>query len=159
MHSHRNILADARNHTNTWRLTHADRWLLYASLSFANSVRTIYGALLNGASLFPFDVKRDGFGRLAAWIADNEITIVRGVPTFFRSFMASVSDKRRFPSVRVLSLGGEPMLAADLGYFERHFSPGCVLSHAFGPTECLTVCWALVPHGTRATEGKLPIGY
>jgi amino acid adenylation domain-containing protein len=159
VHTHRNVLVDARNLANGWRVTQNDRWLLYASLSFANSVRTVYGSLLNGASVYPFDVKKEGFGALKAWMTDNAITVVRGVPTFFRSFMAGVSDDTSFPSVRILSLGGEPMLASDLGYFERHFSPGCVLSHAFGPTECLTVCWALVPHGTRAADGKLPIGY
>ena len=50
-------------------------------------------------------------------------------------------------------------MLAPTSVFKRHFPPGCVLSHAFGPTECLTVCWALIPHGTPAAEGKLPIGY
>jgi len=51
------------------------------------------------------------------------------------------------------------MLGADLEHFNRHFSPRCTLSHAFGPTECLTVCWALIPHGTPPVPGKLPIGH
>ena len=50
------------------------------------------------------------------------------------------------------------MLRSDVDHFNRHFAPHCVLSHGFGPTETLTVCWVLVPHGTRVTEGKLPIG-
>ncbi len=159
MHSHRSVLVDVRNHTNAWSLTAGDRWLLYTSLSFANSVRTVYNSLLNGAAVFPFDVKTNGFGKLAAWMVDNEITIVRGVPTSFRIFTATLDKDRKFPAVRVLSLGGEPMLQGDLSYVNRHFSPSCVLSHAFGPTECLTVCWALVPHGTPIAEGKLPIGF
>jgi amino acid adenylation domain-containing protein len=158
VHTHRNVLADARNITNGWRVTERDRFLLYASLSFANSVRTLYGSLLNGAALFPFDVKQRGFADLAHWIADQRITIFRGVPTFFRNFMVTVAADRTFPDVRILSLGGESMLGQDLAYFNRHFSPRCVLSHAFGPTECLTVCWALVPHGTEPVAGKLPIG-
>ena len=36
MHSHRTVLADVRNFTNDWCITSRDRWLLYASLSFAN---------------------------------------------------------------------------------------------------------------------------
>ena len=158
VHTHRSVLADARNITNGWRVTERDRFLLYASLSFANSVRTIYGSLLNGAALYPFDVKQRGFAELADWLIDNRITVLRGVPTFFRSFVTTLTGERTFPSVRILSLGGEPMLAKDLEYFNRHFSPHCVLSHAFGPTECLTVCWALIPHGEAAADGKLPIG-
>jgi amino acid adenylation domain-containing protein len=159
MHTHRNVLADVRNLTNDWRVGSRDRWLLYASIGFANSVRTIYCSLLNGSALLPFDVKRGGFRALSAWLLEHEITIIRGVPTFFRAFMASLDEDARFPAVRLLSIGGEPMLQADLAYFNRHFAPHCVLSHAFGPTECLTVCRALVPHGTPVGEGKLPIGH
>lgn len=159
MHSHRNVLADARNLTNAWCVSARDRWLLYAPIGFANSVRTIYTALLNGASLYPIDMRNHGFRELTAWLLDNEISVIRAVPSFFRTFMASVDGSRRFPAVRVLSVGGEPMLQADLAYFNRHFPPHCVLSHAFGPTECLTVSWSLVPHGTPIAEGKLPIGH
>jgi amino acid adenylation domain-containing protein len=159
MHSHRNVLVDVRNLTNGWSVTARDRWLLYTSMGFANSVRTIYSSLLNGAAVFPFDIKKQGFRELTAWLLDNDITIIRAVSTFFRAFMASVDENLTFPAVRLLSVGAEPMLQADLGYVNRHFSSRCVLSHAFGPTECLTVCWALVPHGTPVAEGKLPIGY
>jgi acyl-coenzyme A synthetase/AMP-(fatty) acid ligase/acyl carrier protein len=159
MHTHRSILADTRNITNGYAAGPRDRWLLATSLSFANSVRTIYGALLNGAALFPIDVRKRGFGEHATWLEDNAITVIRAVPTMFRSFMATLDERRVFPSVRVLAVGGEPMLQADLVHFNRHFSPGCVLLHAFGPTECLSVCWALIPHGTPVGNGKLTMGY
>lgn len=159
LHTHRSVLADARNITNGYCAGARDRWLLAASLSFANSLRTIYGALLNGAALYPIDVRKRGFGEHASWLLDNDITIIRAVPTMFRRFMATLDEHRTFPSVRVLAVGGEPMLQADLIHFNRHFSPNCVLLHAFGPTECLSVCWALVPHGTQVADGKLPIGY
>ena len=159
MHSHRSILVDARNHTNGWGITARDRCVLAASLSFASSVRTIYGSLLNGAAVFPYNAKKNGFGGLKPWLLDNEVTIVRAVPTAFRNFMQTLDEDHVFPAVRVLAVGGEPMLRSDVDQFNRHFPPHCVLSHGFGPTECLTVCWVLVPHGTRVAEGKLPIGH
>ena len=159
VHSHKNVLVDVRNLTNGWCVTARDRWLLYTSIGFANSVRTIYSSLLNGAAVYPYDVKKKGFGELTDWLLSNEITIIRGVPTSFRDFMGTLENDRIFPAVRVLSVGGEPMLRADLDYFNRHFLPHCVLAHALGPTECLTVCWSLVPHGTQITASKLPIGY
>jgi len=158
MHSHRSILADARNHTNTWSLTARDRHVLSDSISFASSVRTIYGALLNGAAVFPYDVKQNGFAGMKRWLLDNEITIVRAIPTSLRNFMATLDEADAFPAVRVVSAGGEPILRADVDNFNHHFLPHCVLSHSFGPTETLTVTFALVPHGTRVVEGKLPIG-
>ncbi len=159
MHTHRNVLVDVRNLTNGWCVTDKDRWLLHTSVSFANSVRTIYSSLLNGGSLYPYDIKKTGFAALPQWLLANEMTIARTVPTTFREFMGTLKTGQIFPAIRVLSVGGEPLLRADLDYFNEHFSPGCVLAHALGPTECLTVCWALIPHGTQITESKLPIGY
>ena len=159
MHTHKNVLVDVRNLTNEWCISTQDRWLLHTSASFANSVRTIYGSLLNGASVYPYDAKKKGFGQLSSWLLSNEITILRTVPTTFRHFMSTVAESQKFPAVRVLSVGGEPMFCADLDYFNRHFLPPCVLVHALGPTECLTVCWSCIPHGTSIAEGKLPIGY
>jgi amino acid adenylation domain-containing protein len=159
MHTHRNVLVDVRNLTNGWGVSAADRWLLHTPVGFANSVRTIFSSLLNGGSIYPYDIKETGFGALPNWLVTHEITIVRTVPTTFRDFMATLERDRKFPSVRVLSVGGEPMLRDDLDYFNRHFPGHCVLVHALGPTECLTVCWALIPHGTHIAEVKLPIGY
>jgi amino acid adenylation domain-containing protein len=159
MHTHRNVLVDARNLTNEWCINAQDRWLLHTSASFANSVRTIYGSLVNGASVYPYDAKKKGFGQLSSWLLSNEITILRSVPTTFRHFMSTVPESQKFPAVRVLSVGGEPMFRADVDYFNRHFLPPCVLVHALGPTECLTVCWSCIPHGTRIAASKLPIGY
>jgi len=159
MHTHQNVLVDVRNLTNGWCVTEQDRWLLHTSVSFANSVRTIYSSLLNGGAVYPYDIKKKGFGDLPNWLLSNEMTIVRTVPTTFRDFMDTLEKGLKFPAVRVLSVGGEPMLRADLDYFNQHFLPHCVLSHALGPTECLTVCWALIPHGAQITGSKLPIGY
>ena len=159
MHTHQNVLVDTRNLTNGWCITAEDRWLLHTSVSFANSVRTIYSSLLNGGSLYPYDIRQQGFADLTRWLLSNEITIVRTVPTTFRDFMNTLENDTKFPAVRVLSVGGEPLLRADLDYFNRHFLSYCVLSHALGPTECLTVCWALIAHGTGISESKLPIGF
>ena len=148
MHTHRNVLVDVRNLTNGWGVSAEDRWLLHTSVSFANSVRTIFSSLLNGGSIYPYDIRETGFGALPNWLVTHEITIVRTVPTTFRDFMGTLERDQKFPSVRLLSVGGEPMLRDDLDYFNRHFLGHCVLVHALGPTECLTVCWALIPHGT-----------
>jgi amino acid adenylation domain-containing protein len=159
MHSHRSILADARNHSNVWSLSARDRHVLSDSLSFASSVRTIYGSLLNGAAVYPYDVRKTGLAEMKWWLLDNGITIVRAIPTALRNFMATLDERDVFPAVRIVAAGGEPILRADVDNFNRHFQPHCVLSHSFGPTETLTVTFALVAHGTRIKEGKLPIGH
>ena len=159
MQSHRNVLVEVRNLTNAWGISTHDRWLLYTSMSFANSVRTIYGAFLNGSAIFPYDLKEKGFDDLPRWLLSNRVTIMRSLPTTFRNFMATLPPEQTFPDMRVLAVGGEPMPRSDLDYFNRHFQPPCVLVHGLGPTECFMVCWHYFPHGSHVDTPKLPIGY
>ena len=159
MHSHKNVLVEVRNLTNAWCLSENDRWLLYTSMSFANSVRTIYGTFLNGASVYPYDLTEKGFGELPDWLLSNKITVMRSLPTTFRNFMATVPSEQTFSDMRILAVGGEPMTRADVDFFNQHFCPPCVLVHGLGPTECFMVCWNYIPHGTRMKESKLAIGY
>jgi amino acid adenylation domain-containing protein len=159
MQSHRNVLVEVRNLTNAWGISQHDRWLLYTSMSFANSVRTIYGAFLNGSAIFPYDLKEHGFDDLPRWLLSNRITLMRSLPTTFRNFMATLPPEQTFPDMRVLAVGGEPMPRSDLDYLNRHFQPPCVLVHGLGPTECFMVCWHYFPHGSEVDTPKLPIGY
>ena len=86
LHNHRNILVETRNYTNYVRLCPDDRLALWHSCSYANSVRNMFGALLNGATLFPYDLAAEGLASLAEWIRINRITIIHTVPTIFRRF-------------------------------------------------------------------------
>ena len=159
MHSHQNVLVEVRNLTNTYCISSHDRWVLHASMSFANSVRTIYGAFMNGSAVFTYDLKKKGFGELANWLLSNKITLMRSLTTPFRNFMATLPAEMKFPDIRVLAVGGEPMTRADVDLFNQHFCHPCVLVHGLGPTECFNVCRDYIPHGARVEESKLAIGH
>jgi acyl-coenzyme A synthetase/AMP-(fatty) acid ligase/acyl carrier protein len=159
MHTHKSVLVEVRNLTNAWRVIARDRWLLYTSMSFANSVRTVYCTLLNGGSIYPYDLKELGFSALPEWLRSNRITIWRTVPTTFRHFMANVPPDLTFPDVRLLTIGGEPVLRGDVELFNQHFAPGSVMSSGLGPTECFNVCQHYIPHGTQLEESNLAIGW
>jgi len=133
--------------------------MVYTSMSFANSIRTIYCALLDGGSLYPYDLKECGFSALPEWLRFNRITVWRTLPTTFRNFMATLPPDAIFPDVRIVSIGGEPALRGDVEFFNRHLAPGCVMAHGMGPTECFIVCLIYIPHGTRVEESKLAIGW
>lgn len=159
MHTHKSVLVEVRNLTNAWRVSARDRWLLYTSMSFANSIRTIYCTFLNGGSIYPYDLKERGFSALPEWLRSNRITIWRTLPTTFRNFMATLPPDLTFPDVRLLTIGGEPVLRGDVEFFNRHFAPSSVISHGLGPTECFNVCQNYFPHGTQVEESKLTIGW
>lgn len=159
MHTHKSVLVEVRNLTNLWYINAEDRWLLYTSMSFANSIRTIYCALLNGGSIYPYDLKERGFSALPEWLSSNRITIWRTLPTTFRNFLVTLKPDMTFPDVRLVSNSGEPVLRGDVELFNRHFAPSCVMQHGMGPTECFIVCSIYIPHGTQIEESKLAIGW
>jgi surfactin family lipopeptide synthetase A len=135
MHTHRNVIADTEILARTWDVTPDDRWLWHTSLAFAGSARTLYGALLTGSSVHPYDTRLSGFQGLSDWVRRHGITIFRTVPTAFRTFMATLADDVVFESARILWMGGEPVFRADVAAFTRHFPPGSVLVHPFAPTD------------------------
>ncbi len=158
-HTHQNVLVDVRNLTNLWKIGRRDRFLLYTSCSFANSVRSIFTSLMNGASIYPWDISKSGFVSLPEWLRSKRITVIRTVPTTFRHFVSTLGGDDRFDDVRIFSTGGESVTRQDVDNFNRYFSEHCIFVCSLGPTECLTVCSCFLQHGSTLRENKVPIGY
>ena len=159
LHNQRNILVETRTYTNDLRICPEDRLALWHSCSYANSIRNMYGALLNGGTLFPYDLSTDGFSLLAEWIRTHRITIIHTLATTFRRFCDSVPADATFPTLRILRLGGESINIEDVKRFQRHFSPYCVLVHAMGPTETFTIRRHFIGHDWHSSDSKIPVGY
>ena len=159
LHNHRNILVETRTYTNDVRICPEDRLALWHSCSYANSIRNMYGALLNGATLFPYDLATEGFAPLVEWMRTHRITIVHTLATTFRRFCDTVPADATFPALRILRLGGEPINIEDVKRFQCHFSPHCVLVHAIGPTETFTIRRHFITQEWRSSDSKVPVGY
>ena len=159
LHNHRNVLVEVRNYTSDVRICPDDRLAVWHSFSFANSIRNLYGALMNGAAVFPYDLPGQGLMPLVEWIRKNEITMIHTLATTFRAFVGILPGDATFPSVRILRLGGEPINSDDVKKFKRHFLPPCVLMHVMGPTETFSIRRHFIGHDWNGEEGKVPVGY
>jgi acyl-coenzyme A synthetase/AMP-(fatty) acid ligase/acyl carrier protein len=157
--THCNVVHDTRNYTNTGHFCADDRLLLVSSISFADSVRTIYSALLNGASLYPFDIRVEGLTSLANWLIQNEITIYRSVPTVFRHFASTLTCEERFPKIRLIYLAGEPVYKKDVELYRKHFSEDCIFVNRLGTGEALTFRWYFIDKKTPIKGTHVPVGY
>ena len=158
LHSHRNILLEVMNYTNPCRLSRDDAFSLCTSMSFAMSIRHVYGALLSGASLYPFDLATEGFGKLAHWLHACGITVLCMPPTAFRSLCDILPPDAYFPSIRILRIVGESFSGEDIRRHRRHFHPDCTVVHGLGPSETLCVYLSTTRLGSCEINGKLPIG-
>jgi amino acid adenylation domain-containing protein len=155
----RNVLHDIRNYTNALHICNDDRMVLLTSYSVVDTVRTMYGALLNGASLYPLDVKQQGLTHLAKWLIQHQITIYRSFSTLFRHFVTNLDRGQQFPSLRLLYLAGEPVYRRDVDLYKRHFSADCIFVNGIGSTECLTYRWYFIDKETQLNNSNVPVGY
>ena len=159
MQSHRNVLHFIRNYTNSLHLSCDDRLSLIPSFSFSAAMMDIFGALVNGASLYPFDVSEDGLDTLADWLNENEITVYHSVPTIFRHFVADIPDGTTFPHLRLIDFGGEPVSRRDVELYRSHFSPDCLLVNGLGATELNVIRQFIIDHETEFLGDGVPVGY
>ncbi len=154
--THRNVLHNVRRYTNSLFISNEDRLSLLQRCCFSGSVSSLFGALLNGAAVFPFDVQEKGAHFIADWILREGITIYHSVPSLFRSFQERSCS---FPSIRVVRLEGDRATRLDVDLFRRNFSDKAVLVNGLGITETGLVSQYFVTGESRVEAGSLPVGY
>ena len=156
MDSHRNVLHNILRYTNTLHINSHDRLTLLQTLSFSGSVSSLFCALLNGATVYPFDLRQERPAALADWLAEQQITIYHSVPSIFRLIAA---EGPRFPELRIVRLEGDHASPADAALFQKNFYPSCRLVNGLGATECGIVRQYFLTTDSPAPTRSLPIGY
>jgi amino acid adenylation domain-containing protein len=157
--THRNILHNVLRYTNGLKIASSDRLSLVQSPVFSGVMSSQFGALLNGASLFPYDIPAHGLENLGRWLLSERITIYHSVPAIFRQALRAVDARQTFPDVRIVRLEGDGATAADLTLFREHFTDRTLLAHGLGATECGLVRRLLVPRGASFPNAGIPVGY
>ncbi len=182
MQNHRNVLHYIRVYTNSLHLNEDDRLTLLSSYCFDASVMDIYGALLNGATLYPVEIRKDGLAELARHLNDQAITVYHSTPTVYRYFLTALSEPpasaggarsdasalasgtrshnpSQFPAVRLVVLGGEKVGGADVELYKQHFSDHCLFVNGLGPTEATVSLQNFVNKQTKISGESLPVGF
>ena len=157
--NHRNALQVAMRYTNGLQISAEDRLTLLQSYSVAGSVSNMLGALLNGASLFPFNVKEEGLTRLADWLIEEAVTVYHSVPTVFRQFANTLTGKEEFPGLRMIRLGGEPVYAEEVRLYKRYFPSDSIFVNSYGASEAASVLRYCVDKNTEISGAVVPVGY
>jgi acyl-coenzyme A synthetase/AMP-(fatty) acid ligase/acyl carrier protein len=115
--------------------------------------------LLNGAALYPLDIRNEGLTYLATWLNEEKITIYQSSANVFRYFLDSLTGTEQFPELRLIALGSTPLTKEDVESYKERFSPTCILLNRLSTTEARTIRWHFVDKETQINEGTLPVGY
>ena len=153
---HRNVLHNVLRYTNSLRIGPEDRLSLIQSWSFSGTVSSLFSALLNGATLGLYDLRRDGLRSLASWARRERVSIFHSVPHIFEQLVAPAES---LPDLRIIRLEGDKATARHIDLFKAHFGEGCRLVNGLGTTETGLVCQYVVSRGTEIRDGVVPVGF
>ena len=157
--THRLVLHRVMIDTNDPGIRPDDRLALLSSPSYSASLRPLFGALLNGAALCPFNLVDRGLTELAAWLDAERITIYASAPAVFRRLIGTLEAGAVFDSVRVIHLGADRVTTADFELFLRHFSPQCRFVTNLSSNETGQMRRFVAGKTTSVNDGVMPVGY
>lgn len=144
--------------TNDLHICPEDR-LTLLTFATAQAIRNIFAALLNGAALFPLDVREQGVTHLAKWLIHEEITIYMSGSPLFRHFAESLTRVEKFPKLRLIRLGSESVSIRHVELYQRYFSPDCIFANALSNTESGTIRKYFICKEAWITGSVVPVGY
>jgi amino acid adenylation domain-containing protein len=157
--NHRNVLHDCMSYTNNLHICMADRVALFASLCAGASMHYLFGALLNGAGLYPRDIREKGLTHLAAWLIQNRITLFQLSTTAFRYFLDTLTGAEDFSDLRLIALGSANVSRQDIELYKKYFPPNCILLNRLSTTESRTIRWHFIDKRFSISGDTLPVGY
>ncbi|HYV87735.1 MAG TPA: AMP-binding protein, partial [Candidatus Polarisedimenticolia bacterium] len=154
--THRNVLHNVMRYTNNLHIGVNDRLTLIQTAGFSGAVSSLYCALLNGATSYPFSLKEEGPARLCDWAAGEKLTMFHAVPSIFRLL---ARGGHGYPDLRIIRLEGDRATPSDIALFKERFSENCTLVNGLGATECGIVRQFFVTKYTPVPESVVPIGH
>ena len=144
--------------TNALHIAASDRISLLRSNNVGATSDALLG-LLNGAALFPLELKEEGLAAVGNWLIEEEITVFTCVASVFRHAVKALAPNQRFTRIRLVHVGGEPVLQSDVALYKKHFSEACLLVNRLGISETKTASYFFIDKNTEIEEPVVPVGF
>lgn len=143
---------------NDQRVRPGDRVAHLFSCGFVAAEVDVYGALLNGAMLCCYPVRRLGFGGLLGWLAAERITLLHPPPALWRQVLAGLSAPPDLPALRTVFLAGEAVFRRDLLRMGA-LLPRCTVVHRLSSSEASAMAQNTLTPGAVIEEEVVPAGW
>jgi len=156
---HRNVLNNIRNYTNVARISWLDVHTLFHICSFGASRLDIFGALLNGATLSLYDLRKNSFSDVLKAMRDHRVTVFHSTPTVFRHMLALSTGKQDCASIRLLHLGSESVTKLEYGLYRKYLPDHCRFLNRYGTTETGTISLNLLDKNVKVDGQLVPSGF
>jgi len=157
--THANLVHESLVYCNGLHICADDRIALLYSCSVSQGMKITFAALLNGATLCPFDVRKRSVTGIAEWLIRQEVTIFFSVPVLFHQFVETLTGQESFPHLRIIQLGSDLVTLREIEEYQRLFSAHAILVIRFGTTETGTVRRMYFDATSSLEEAQNAVGY
>ena len=114
--------------------------------------------LLTGGCLFPFDFQRHGLQKFTAWIIANRITAISLSGSLLRTWLTSLPENLRLPSLRFIHAGSEKLYGQDVVRTARHLQGDWRILHTLASTETGLIAAQLFTPSHLPEAGIVAVG-
>jgi amino acid adenylation domain-containing protein len=156
--NHEGLVQEAESYAAVTGLTPADHVSLLTACALGASGPTLFGTLLNGASLCLFSARAQGLKLLVEWMDHERITVFHCLPMIFRNMVCLAGAKAAFAHTRFVRLGGEPVLRGDVELFRQYCPDDCVFAQSFSSSETGMASTFAMNKGTVLASQRVPVG-
>ena len=150
MIEHRGFVNMVYDQIHSFRLTHQDKILQFASASFDASLDEIFLALLSGASLVLISKETiNNTQKFVQYLQEQAVSICLLPPVYLNAL-----NQHPLPTLRILMTIGEPAIIEDVEFY----SPIISYYNGYGPTEtsiCAALYWV---NPAQLQQHTIPIG-
>ena len=157
--NHCGVLHRVMIYTDAFNICANDRLTLLHHCSVGAAETHLFCSLLNGAALYPFDLKKAALDALADLLIGERITIFHSGVNVYRELLHVLNREKRFPDLRMIKLGSDQITKKDVQLYREHFDPNCILVNALSMSEAGTVSWFVINKETRINDDRVPVGY
>lgn len=110
------------------------------------------GLLLHGATVAIVDIARQGIQATLRLIGELGVTVLHAGPSLVKALLRAPDGGAALAGLRLVGLGGEPLLLADVADIRAGLPRDCVVFNLLAATETYIAQWALT-----ARQGYDPI--
>lgn len=158
LHSQQNMLRAVSHYCNDLCVHESDNIALILPCTYTPALYCIFGALLSGATLYPFDLKNHTIEEMALWIKRAGISLLYSTPTIYRRLINDFPDNTIFDSLRGVQLAGEALFKSDVDAYQQRFAEQFSLYNGMGATETACLTRNFIDAKTIVTGSRVPLG-
>jgi len=156
--SHRNQMHFVKRFSEYIRISPADIFSYYFSIGFSAHAMPSLGALLNGATLAMYNLKKFGFPGLSEFFIKEGITVSLMIPSIMRHFRATLEKGFKLEKLRTLMIAGETLYYNDILQIRPYLKLRTDIINIYASTEMFMVCAFLMKKDTLLNQNIIPIG-